>query len=120
MPAWLSNTAAKALAIVAIVALVLGLVALRSCNTARTAGTAEKLATGQRGAAIDSGADSVSTTGNVQTAAEQRAETVKDGNHAIDQAPAGNSNGAAERASCELRSYRHSSRCIDLLGPVAP
>jgi hypothetical protein len=113
------TTTAKVIAGLAIVALILGLFALRSCNSARTAKTETRLATGQRGAAIESGTDAVQTTGNISAAETARQTTVKEGSDAINAAPAGDSNDAAERAACRLRSYRHSGKCIALLGPIA-
>ena len=102
-----------------LIALLVGLIALRSCNTARTAGTETRVAMGQRGAAIESGSDAVQTIGNAQAAEQITHATVKEGTDAINQAPGGGSNDAADRAACRLRSYRHSGKCIALLGPVA-
>ncbi|MES2450301.1 MAG: hypothetical protein V4610_07015 [Pseudomonadota bacterium] len=93
--------------------------ALRSCSTARNAETEARLATGQRGAEIESGRDAVQTLGNAQTAEQAIHETVKEGRNAINQAPGGDSNDAANRAACRLHSYHHSGKCIALLGPVA-
>jgi hypothetical protein len=103
----------------ALIALLAGLFALRSCNSARTAGAEARLAAGQQGAAIASGHDAVQTLGNAQMAEEAIHTTVKEGTDAINQAPGGNSNDAADRAACRLRSYRHSGKCVALLGPVA-
>ena len=102
-----------------LIALLFGLLALRSCNVARTARTEAHLATGQRGAAIESGSDAVQTLGNAQAAERATHATVKEGTDAINQAPGGDSNDAADRAACRLRSYRHSGKCIAMLGPVA-
>ncbi|WEJ98348.1 MAG: hypothetical protein P0Y59_15500 [Candidatus Sphingomonas phytovorans] len=102
-----------------LIALLAGLLALRSCGTARKAATEARLAAGQRGAAIESGHDAVQTLGNAQAAERSIHETVKEGRDAINQAPGGDSNDAADRAACRLRSYRHSGKCIALLGPVA-
>jgi hypothetical protein len=102
-----------------LIALLAGLFALRSCNSARTASVEARLATGQQGAAIASGRDAVQTLGNAQAAEQTIHTTVKEGTDAINQAPGGNSNDAADRAACRLRSYRHSGKCVALLGPVA-
>jgi hypothetical protein len=120
LPSWLTATAAKALALAVLLAIVGALIALSQCHKAQTAGVTADLATKQAGAAIQSGADSVATTSNVQAATDARQTTVKEATDAIDQAPGGNSNDAALRASCKLRSYRHSKQCIALLGIVAP
>ncbi|MES2055980.1 MAG: hypothetical protein V4564_08585 [Pseudomonadota bacterium] len=104
----------------ALIALLLGaLLAVRSCQSGGAAKTAAKLATGQRSAAIESGHDAVDSIGNVLAGADARQATVMEGKDAIDQRPGGDSNDAAERAACRLRSYRHSVKCIALLGPVA-
>jgi hypothetical protein len=116
---WIRANLAKLVVIVAVILIVGGLLFLRSCETARTAKTAEKLATGQRGAAIESGADAVQSTGNVSATETARLSTVKEGTDAIHEAPAGDSNDPADRAACRLRSYRHSDKCVALLGPVA-
>jgi len=119
MPAWPSNTAAKIIVALILVAAVGALLAVRSCRSAGTAKTETRLATGQRGAAIESGTDAVQTTGNTSAAEAARQSTVKEGTDAINAAPAGASNNAADRAACRLRSYRHSSKCVAMLGPVA-
>jgi len=115
----LEKTAARMILGLSIVALLVGLFALHSCQTARTAKTGEKLATGQRGAAIESGSDAVQTIGNAMVNEAEIQTTVKDGTDAINAAPAGNSNDAADRATCRLRSYRHSGKCVALLGPTS-
>jgi len=119
MKDWIEKNGARLLMLAAAICLVLTVVTLKSCGESRTAKTGEKLATGQRGAAIESGRDAVQATGNVSAAETARLSTVKEGKDAIHEAPAGDSNDAAERASCRMRSYRHSSKCVALLGPVA-
>lgn len=84
-----------------------------------TSKTETRLATGQAGAALQSGADAVETIGNAHAAEIQTHAIVKDGQDAINAAPAGDSNDAADRAACRMRSYRNQPRCIALLGPVA-
>jgi hypothetical protein len=102
-----------------LIALLVGLLALRSCTTARTARTETRLATSQRGATIGSGSDAVQTLDHAQATEQATRATVKEGTNAINQAPGGDSNDAAERAACRMRSYRHSGKCVALLGPVA-
>ncbi|MGY4397322.1 hypothetical protein ACVWZA_002516 [Sphingomonas sp. UYAg733] len=119
LPPWIAKNAARVAAVALLLALVGALFALRSCGTARTARTAERLAVGQRGAALDSGADAVRTIGNAHAAETEIHNIVKDGTDAITAAPAGNSNDAADRATCRLRSYRHSDECVALLGPAS-
>lgn len=102
-----------------LMALLAGLFMLRSRNTVRTAAAETRLATGQRGAAIESGHDAVQTLGNAQAAEQATHVIVKEGKDAIDQAPGGDSNAAADRAACRMRSYRRSGKCVALLGPAA-
>lgn len=97
---------AAALALVAV-----PLVVLRSCESARTAGTQAKLSAGQGQAAIESGADAVQTIGNATARETEIHQTVKDATDAIAHAPAGDSNDAADRAACQLRTYRDQPRC---------
>ncbi len=116
---WVRDNVAKAVAIAVIALLVVGVLFLRSCQQERSANARAKLATGQAGAALESGSDAVQTIGNTMANETDIHATVKDGTDAINAAPAGNSNDAADRAACRLRSYRHSARCVALLGPVA-
>lgn len=115
MPALSAETLRRIALGAILAALVAGLIALRSCHSARTAATASR----QHGAAIASGSDAVGTIGNAQAREEAIHQTVQEGIDAINQAPGGNSNDAADRAACRLRSYRRSGKCIALLGPVA-
>lgn len=107
-----------ALAAIAL-AVLLGLVAWSQWQRAHVARTETRLATGQRGAAIDSGTDAVETVGTAQANEADTQIIVKEGTDAIQQAPGGDSNAAADRAACRLRSYRHSVKCVALLGPAA-
>lgn len=91
--------------------------ALRSCQSARTAGTQARLSAGQGQAAIESGADAVDTIGNATARETDIHQTVKDATDAIAQAPAGDSNDAADRAACQLRTYRDLPRCRALHNP---
>jgi hypothetical protein len=120
MKAWIIANVAKAIAIAVFVVLIVSVLALRSCQSASTAKTEGRLATGQRDAAFAGVADSSKTTDNVQANVIARATIVKENNDAIDQAPPGDANDAADRATCGLRSYRRTVKCIALLGPVAP
>jgi hypothetical protein len=107
------------LVVLAAVAIVGTLVALRSCQSAQTARTESKLAKGQAGAALQSGSDAVETIGNASAREAEIHTTVQEVQNAINTAPAGDSNDAAVRAACRLRSYRHQPKCVALLGPVA-
>ncbi|MEG3152984.1 hypothetical protein U1769_24085 [Sphingomonas sp. ZT3P38] len=63
---WFEKCGARLLMIGAAICLVMTVVTLKSCGEARTAKTTTKLATGQAGASLASGADAVDTTGAVQ------------------------------------------------------
>lgn len=108
----------SAIRAVLIATAILGALALifsvRSCID--QAGKA-KLAGRQTTAAVESGRDAVQTTGNVAANAAARMNDVERGNDEIEKAPAGDSNDAALRAACRLRSYRDQPRCTQLLGP---
>jgi hypothetical protein len=106
------------LSAVAAVALIAGLLGLRSCKSAQTARTEAKLVKGQAGAALQSGSDAVETIGNASAREIEIHTTVQEGQNAINIAPAGDSNNAAARAACRLRSYRHKPQCVALLGPA--
>lgn len=106
-------------AILAATAIVITLFAWQQWQRARSASVEASLVTRQHGAAIESGADAVRTIGNTMWNETMVRATVKEGIDAIDQAPGGDSNDAADRAACRLRSYRHSGKCVALLGPVA-
>jgi len=119
LPAWLTKTVAIVIGTAVAALLLAGLFAWHEWQASRTADVKTKLATGQATAAIQSGSDAVQTIGNAMTNETDIHATVKDGTDEINQAPAGNSNDAADRATCRLRSYRHTSKCVALLGPVA-
>lgn len=100
----------------ALLGLVLLLSAVRSCGTARTVA---RVVTNQRDAAVESGRDAVQAVGSAAAREHETAEAVRKGTDAIRAAPLGRSNDAALRATCELRSYRRSKQCVELLGPIA-
>ena len=116
--AWVRANIIPLLILVAVL-VAAGWFALSQWQHAHTAKAETSLAQQQGTAAIQSGADAVSTVGNEQARETDIHSTVKEATDAIAQAPAGNSNDAADRAACELRSYRHQPRCVALLGPVA-
>lgn len=116
---WFATNAARLIFVAGLVVLVATVLSIRSCGTAQTAKTEAKLATGQTEAAIESGADAVNTVGNAAANATEIHQTAKEGTDAIQAAPAGDSNDAADRAACRMRIYRHSPKCVALLGPLA-
>jgi hypothetical protein len=116
---WLGKSAATIVFVLGIIALIATVVSIRSCGTAQTSATEAKLATGQTEAAIETGADAVNTVGNAAANATEIHQTAKEGTDAIQAAPAGDSNDAADRAVCRMRIYRNSPKCVALLGPAA-
>jgi len=105
--------------ILAALAITLVLFGWQQWRRARSAAVETGLVERQRGAAIESGSDAVRTIGNSISQESAVHAAVKEGMDEIDQAPGGDSNDAANRAACRLRSYRHSGKCVALLGPVA-
>lgn len=94
------------------VALAMG---MRSCTAARRAAAEADLARDRGQAAIESGRDAVNTIGSAAARETEIHGTVQEATHAIAQAPAGDSNDAADRAACRMRSYRDQPRCRALL-----
>ena len=85
-----------------------------ACTSYFSAKKQAEVSKGQAGAAIDSGAEAMNTISGVEQNAAITRETVKEAQHEIEQAPAGNSNDAADRAACRLRAYINSERCARL------
>ena len=119
LSAWLAKTSSRIILVVVAVALVAAMFGLWSWQRQRGAKTEAKVAKGQSGAAMQSGADAVDTIGNAQARETSIDRTVKDGSDAIDAAPAGDSNDAALRAACGMRSYRDQPACAALHRTVA-
>jgi hypothetical protein len=87
-------------------------------SKSRTAGQQAELNKGQTDAAIKSGQDAVNTFGNEQAREGTIHDDVRTGTDEIGKAAGGNSNDAADRAACSMRTYRHTSKCVALLGPA--
>lgn len=115
--AWLRANIIPAL-IMAALLIAAGMFGWQQWQVLRGAKTEVKVQAGQTGAAIASGHDAVQTVGNTQARETEIQQTVKDGTDEIDKAPAGDSNDVADRAACRMRAYRHSPKCIALLGPA--
>jgi hypothetical protein len=115
---WFTVNAARLVFLAGLIALIATVLSIRSCGAVQSAKTETSLAVGQGAAAIASGADAVNTIGNAATNAAEIHQTAKEGTDAIQAAPAGDSNDAADRAACRMRSYRNSPRCVALLGPA--
>jgi hypothetical protein len=84
----------------------------------RAAGIQSKVDQGQGAAIGKAGGVAVETVGNNADNATAIDKTVKEGTNAIANAPAGDSNDAALRASCKLRSFSNTDRCRQLLQPA--
>lgn len=113
---------ARTIALLVGVALLLGLIAfaLHQWNVARTAKTQSRIDRGQAEAATATASDALSTMGNATAAAQETDKTVQEGRDAIDNADAGNSNDAADRAMCRMRTYYDTERCRQLRSVRAP
>lgn len=85
-----------------------------------------KVDNSQARAGTDAGVHTIEITGDVARSRAEIELTVKEGSHAIQSAPAGDSNDAALRAACGMRSYSHAGGCAAVLaaggslGPAEP
>jgi len=85
-----------------------------ACNRMRAMQQQSKIDRGQGEASLNAGVDAIGTIANQS---QRDAETEKEVRNAIDQindAPAGDSNDAALRAVCGLRTYRATRQCAEL------
>ncbi len=85
-----------------------------ACNRIRALQDQARVDQGQSGAAIGAGVEAINT---IAGQAERDAATDREVKNAIDQinaAPAGDSNDAAIRAVCGMRSYRDTRQCARL------
>ena len=110
----LSKIAVRIIAAVALLVLVLGVMQVRSCTMARQQAAQSKVDRGQGEAGIEAGAEAGNTIGNIMEAERQIDATVKGGRDEILSQPAGNSNAAAIRAACRMRSHCGDRRCAPL------
>jgi hypothetical protein len=109
------------LALGAIVALLV-LFGPSACRSLFTAKKQAEVARGQEKAAIGSGAEAMNTVSGVEQNTAAIETTTKEKSDEVKAAPAGDSNDAADRAVCGMRSYRNSERCARLrsAGPGVP
>jgi hypothetical protein len=108
----------KRIAIIIVVALTLVFGAWLAYSTwqrSRAAAMQSPVNYGQGVAIGKAGGVAVETVGNNNDNAIAIDKTVKEGTDAIANAPAGDSNDAALRASCKLRSFSNTDRCRQLL-----
>ncbi|CAN5702539.1 hypothetical protein BH11PSE6_BH11PSE6_00090 [soil metagenome] len=115
---WIRDNLAKAIVIIAVILIVVGLLFLRSCETARTAKTQAKVSEGQAGASLASGADAVDTAGNVQ-GNEIAADTItRENDNAIHNAEGASAPVAAPvrdaglASLCRRAAYRGDPKCV--------
>lgn len=114
-----SRTLSRLVIGLTVLLVIVGMLVVRSCREERAAKTEANLSRNQTGAAIESGKDAANTVGNQQANEAAIDAAVKGGTDAIDNATGGDSNAAADRAACRMRSYRNRPECVALLGPVA-
>lgn len=111
---WITKNIVRiAIGLVAVV-LLLGFLQLRSCQADRQRAAQSKVDRGQGEAGVDAGAEAGNTLGNVMETDRRIGEAVKGGRDEILSRPAGNSNDAAIRAACRMRSHCGDRRCAAL------
>lgn len=117
----IERLSARTIAILVGTALMLGLIAfgIHQWQQKRAAQAQNRLSTNQAQATTESGKDAVATTEKNANRAQESERTAQEGKDAIDHAEGGNSNDAADRAACRMRTYRDSERCRALLGTGA-
>lgn len=86
----------------------------QACNSYFAARQEARNAKGQAEASVNSGAEAMNTVSNVSAGDDRIDAEVKGATDEIRAQPAGNSNNAALRASCRLRSFRDDERCAAL------
>jgi hypothetical protein len=123
MRPWLTTTAGKVIATLAVFALLGALLTLDRCRAARTARAETELAIGQADAAVQSGADAANTVGNrmsadaaidTMTQENRDAITKADGASAPVAAPVRN---AGLRSLCGRAAYSGNPRCVQHADP---
>ena len=105
-----------AMIVAAVVAVLLIGLTLHSCTQARQAGAKARYEAAASASATDSARDAVGTVGAAGARDAAIDKQVKGSSDEIGKATGGDSNAAADRAACRMRSYRHSRRCVELLG----
>jgi type II secretory pathway component PulM len=110
------RAAARAIAILVGIALLLALIAfgIHQWQQNRAAHAREKLSTNQAQAGQHTAGVAGNTIVDTATNATESERQSQESQDAINHAQAGNSNDAADLATCELRSYRNSERCRQL------
>jgi len=111
---FLASTIGKVVAALIVVVLILGVLQVRSCQQARQQAAQSKVDRGQGEAGIEAGAEAGNTVSNVMEADQRVDQTVRGGRDEILSQPAGQSNAAAIRAACRMRSHCGDRRCAEL------
>lgn len=110
---WIEKNLAKVVMIAVFLLVIIAALFLRECSAERTAKTETKLATGQTGAALNSGADAVGIVGNRQAADTAGDQTVMETKDEIQAAPdAGAVTDAGRSGLCGLAGYRSKPECL--------
>jgi hypothetical protein len=110
------STTAKAIAAAVICAIIAALLAWHFWSAMHGEKVNARVDQGQAAANMNASVEAIQTQGNNADRASATDATVKDGQDDVKAAPGGNSNDAADRATCRLRSYRDTGRCRQLLG----
>lgn len=119
----MSRTLARVLMGMGAILLLLGFLWLRSCQEARTAGTVAKVAKGQAGAAIQSGADAANTIGNRMAADAATDQLTRENEDAIRNAEgaaapvAAPARDAGLASLCRRAAYRGKPECVQHAAP---
>lgn len=123
MPPLIERNLARILFGLAVVAMVAALVTMRSCGEARTAKATASLATGQAGAAIESGHEAADTIGNRMANDADTDAITRENDDAIRNAEGANAPVAAPvRAAglaslCRRAAYRGNPKCVQHADP---
>ena len=88
---------------------------VRQCQSGKVAKKEAEVATGQAGAAIDSGSEAMNTVSNVAAADAATDALVGMGQAEIAAATQGTKGKAAKRAACRLKAYRDTPQCKEFV-----
>ena len=104
-----TRTVAMAIGILALVVAILFF--LNQCQSNKRLKTENRVAEGQAGAAVDSGAEAMNTVSNVAVRDAETDAIVSSGQAEIRAAVKGQKGAAAKRAACRLRAYKDTPQC---------
>jgi hypothetical protein len=100
--------------LVGVLATVLLLWGPAACRSYFTSKTEVRVTKGQAEAGLEAGEIAVDTVGKNKADSDAVDQAVKEAMDELENAPDGNSNDAALRAACKLRSYQRDQRCAEL------